>query len=69
MVRSGSLRLARCDGVPHGRQFSIDPAATLCLTDSQHAELYSREAEQEHLARDGMKAVIKLVSGSKKQGG
>lgn len=42
---------------------------TLGHTDIQHAELYSREAEQEHLARDGMRAVVKLVSGGKKRGG
>lgn len=30
-------------------------------TDIAHAELYSREAEQERLARDGMAAVVRLV--------
>jgi len=39
---------------------------TLGHTDIAHAELYSREAEQERLARDGMKAVVRLVSGKKK---
>lgn len=35
---------------------------TLGHTDIQHAELYSREAEQERLARAGMGKVVRLVS-------
>ena len=42
---------------------------TLGHTDIQHAELYSREAEQEPLVRAGMDAVVKLVERRKKQGG
>lgn len=41
---------------------------TLGHTDIQHAELYSREAEQERLARAGMRRVVKLVSGPKRHG-
>lgn len=42
---------------------------TLGHTDIKHAELYSREAEQERMARDGMRAVVRLVSGNKKRPG
>ncbi|GHE62565.1 integrase [Camelimonas fluminis] len=42
---------------------------TLGHTDINHAELYTREAEQALLARDGMKAVVKLVSGGRKGSG
>lgn len=39
---------------------------TLGHTAIAHAELYSREAEQERLARAGMRAVVRLVGGGKK---
>ncbi|MFG1262321.1 tyrosine-type recombinase/integrase [Xanthobacter aminoxidans] len=42
---------------------------TLGHTAIAHAELYSREAEQERLASDGMAAVVKLVASRKKQAG
>jgi integrase len=42
---------------------------TLGHTDIQHAELYSREAEQEVLAKAGMKKVVGLVTPGKKRNG
>ena len=39
---------------------------TLGHTAIAHAELYSREADQAHLARQGMDAVVKLVASRKK---
>lgn len=42
---------------------------TLGHTAIAHAELYSREAEQERLARDGMRAVVDLVTQRKKRAG
>lgn len=42
---------------------------TLGHTDIQHAELYSREAEQELLAREGMNGVVRLFNASKKARG
>lgn len=38
---------------------------TLGHTDIKHAELYSREADQRRLAREGMGAVVRLVSSRK----
>lgn len=42
---------------------------TLGHTDIAHAELYTREAEQEKLAREGMRAVVRLVSSQTKKSG
>jgi integrase len=36
--------------------------------DIEHAELYSREASQEILARDAMSKVTRLVQGKKRRG-
>lgn len=41
---------------------------TLGHDDIEHAELYSREASQAILARDGMNKVTRLVQGKKKRG-